>query len=183
MAPIKHINIDEKICLTEIRQTDGQYFVRYANNADVYQNTLTFPKEYTQEKFEVYYKIVKDSEEKFGFQTNWAIRLKDEAGTLIGGIGLIIPELERERHRFEFGYWIGEPFRNKGIVTKIVKIFADFCFAEFPIIRLQAGAFTTNPASARVLEKAGFEKEGVLYNFSLKDGAPRDVVMFSKIRK
>jgi RimJ/RimL family protein N-acetyltransferase len=55
-------------------------------------------------------------------------------------------------------------------MSEAVKAFRDFCFTDFPLRRVYAEPFANNPASARVLEKAGFFFEGRLKNNVIKDG-------------
>jgi RimJ/RimL family protein N-acetyltransferase len=59
-------------------------------------------------------------------------------------------------HTATLGYWLGEDFWGRGIMTEAVAAFIDFCFENFPLRRVSAEVFANNPASARVLEKAGF---------------------------
>lgn len=86
--------------------------------------------------------------------------------------GVIDIRLGQDVHRQTagLGYWLGEEFWGRGIVTEAVATFTDFCFENFPLRRIYAEVFANNPASARVLEKAGFVFEGRLKNNIFKDG-------------
>ena len=53
------------------------------------------------------------------------------------------------------GYWLGEEFWGRGVMTEAVTAVTDFCFENFLLRRISAEVFANNPASARVLEKAG----------------------------
>ena len=79
----------------------------------------------------------------------------------IGGIGLRLGE-DIFRRTAEIGYWLGEPFWGKGIATMAVAKMTDFAFSHFDLDRIQAEVFEWNPASSRVLEKAGYSLEGRL---------------------
>jgi len=59
-------------------------------------------------------------------------------------------------------------------MPEAVKLVVDYAFASFDIHRLHAGVFGNNPRSMRVLEKAGFVKEGVLKNAIVKNGIVLD---------
>jgi RimJ/RimL family protein N-acetyltransferase len=98
----------------------------------------------------------------------------------IGGIGLHIME---DVHRFtaEMGYWLGEPFWGRGIMSAIVKEFVPFAFDSFELNRIFAMPYATNTPSIRVLKKAGFEYEGVLRANVYKDGKVLDQAVYSKI--
>jgi len=50
------------------------------------------------------------------------------------------------------------------------------------LVRIEARVYTHNPASAKVLEKAGFEREGILRKATKKKDQLIDVILFSKIR-
>jgi RimJ/RimL family protein N-acetyltransferase len=78
------------------------------------------------------------------------------------------------RHTATLGYWLGEEFWRRGIMTEAVSAVTDFCFDNFPLRRIAAEVFANNPASARVLEKSGFAFEGRLKNNVVKDGEVLD---------
>ena len=88
-------------------------------------------------------------------------------GVAVGGIG-VHPGEDVHRHTATMGYWLGEEFWGRGVMTEAVTAVTDFCFENFPLRRISAEVFANNPASARVLEKAGFTFEGRLKNTSSK---------------
>jgi len=61
------------------------------------------------------------------------------------------------------GYWIGFPYWKNGYCTTAVKLLVDFSFSSLKISRIYAKHLTKNPASGRVLEKAGFSHVGSTY--------------------
>jgi ribosomal-protein-alanine N-acetyltransferase len=79
---------------------------------------------------------------------------------LVGVIG-IYPQSDVYRGTAELGYWLGQPFWGKGIATAAVRRIVEFGFEELHLRRIFADVFASNPASRRVLEKAGFQLEGV----------------------
>jgi RimJ/RimL family protein N-acetyltransferase len=81
------------------------------------------------------------------------------------------------------GYWLAEPFWGKGIMTQAVKNIADYAICDLKMHRVFAEPYTTNPASARVLEKAGFSCEGILRSSVFKDGKVLDQYLYSYIDK
>ncbi|MDO9325631.1 MAG: GNAT family protein [Methanoregula sp.] len=101
----------------------------------------------------------------------------DIEGEAVGGIG--IHPLDDVRHRSaEIGYWLSESCRGHGIVTDAVRSLVPVAFEQFDIVRLQAGIFSNNPASMRVLEKCGFIKEAIHKNAITKNGILLDEVMY-----
>ncbi|XP_054822640.1 uncharacterized protein LOC129320962 [Prosopis cineraria] len=82
----------------------------------------------------------------------------------------------------ELGYVLGSKYWGKGIATKVVKQVMEMAFVELPDLeRLEALVDVENVASQRVLEKAGFQREGILRKFLFMKGKSRDMVMFSVI--
>ena len=59
----------------------------------------------------------------------------------------------------------------------------DYAFAALQLNRVFAEPYATNPASARVLEKAGFLREGILRANVIKDGKVLDQFLFAKVRE
>lgn len=82
----------------------------------------------------------------------------------------------------EIGYWLAEPFWGKGIVTGAVRALVPVVFQRTSLIRIQAGIFSDNPASMRVLEKSGFVRKAVHRNAITKRGVVMDEVMYARLR-
>ena len=110
--------------------------------------------------------------------TQFAIVL---AGELVGGIG-IEPGVDVFRRSAEIGYWLGEPFWGRGLATEALRGATDYAFTTFDICRLEAGVFEWNPASARVLEKAGYTLEGRARLAVVKDGRTGDRLQYALVR-
>jgi hypothetical protein len=85
-----------------------------------------------------------------------------------------------ERISAEIGYWLGENYWNKGIMTTAVKEMTEYAFLNFPELhKLYAPVFDFNLASQRVLQKAGFEREAVLKQAAVKNGNVVDLHYYS----
>lgn len=82
------------------------------------------------------------------------------------------------RKNADLGYWLAEQFWGRGIMTEAVNLIIKYAFENFELIRIQSAVNNNNPASMRVLEKAGFKKEGVLKNAIFKDGMVMDEHIF-----
>jgi len=109
---------------------------------------------------------------------NLAIAVGEKA---VGGIGLVFHE-DIYRRSAEVGYWLGETYWGRGIVTEAVEALVAFAFRRFDLVRVHAGVFETNAASRRVLEKAGFTYEGRLRKSIVKDGKVLDELLYAKLR-
>lgn len=85
-----------------------------------------------------------------------------------------------DRCKADIGYAVAANHWGQGIATKALKITLSQVFNDFPdLLRLQAFADVENMASQRVLEKAGFLKEGVLRKYTCIKGSVKDLVVFS----
>ena len=109
--------------------------------------------------------------------TSFAIAVDDRA---IGGISLRVGT-DIERSSAELGYWIGEAFWGRGIASAAVAAVTDFGFRELRLARMFAVPFAHNTASHRVLEKAGYEREGVLRASAIKDGQLLDEYLYARV--
>ncbi len=110
---------------------------------------------------------------------SWAIEID---GAAVGGVSLH-PGTDVHRHCAELGYWIGRRFWGRGIMTTVVARFADYAMSTFRLHRLYATVYANNPASARVLEKAGFEREGVQRCAVVKRGDLLDLLVYARVRE
>ena len=103
-------------------------------------------------------------------------------GTLAGGIGYT-RRTDVERIGAEVGYWLGRHFWGRGVATAALRLLTVHAFAAHPDLRrLWAVPFATNTASARVLEKAGYTREGTLRQSAIKDGVVLDQWMYAITR-
>jgi RimJ/RimL family protein N-acetyltransferase len=103
-------------------------------------------------------------------------------GRLAGGIGYILHS-DVERIGAEVGYWLGHEFWGRGIATTALRLLTAHAFQANPELRrLWAVPYATNAASARVLEKAGYTREGTLRQSAIKDGQILDQWMYAIVR-
>lgn len=116
-----------------------------------------------------------DENETFAF----AITVDDKA---VGSIG-VFRQVNIHRQTAELGYYLEEEYWGKGIMTEAVKQICEYVFGKSDIIRIYAEPFAYNAASCRVLEKAGFQCEGVLRKNAVKNGKIVDMKMYSLIKE
>ncbi len=115
---------------------------------------------------------------------DFALCLPDGGGgVLAGGIGLKLRD-DVESRTAEIGYWLGRAHWGRGIAAAAVAAFSRWAFAaDRRLLRLEACVFGHNPASARVLDKAGYVLEGVRRSAGSKDGAVFDILMYGLLRE
>jgi RimJ/RimL family protein N-acetyltransferase len=153
---------------------DAPSIAKYANNRKIWMNLRdAFPHPYSLQNAKSFISRAIESDPT----TVFAIATQSKA---IGSIGLI---LGKDVHRFtaEIGYWLAESFWGKGIMTQAVKSLTAYAIRELKLQRIFAEPYTTNLASARVLEKAGFICEGILRSNVFKDGKVLDQFLYSYI--
>jgi RimJ/RimL family protein N-acetyltransferase len=159
----------------EWRTTDKASLVRLANNRKVWRNLAhRFPHPYTEASADTWFGLLAKQE----LPTHWAIELEGEA---IGGIGIDPGEGIYAKNAI-FGYWLGEPYWGRGIMTAVVRATVEHVFTHFDLARLVSPVFEWNPASMRVLEKCGFVREAVLRKSVFKDGQLIDEVIYARLR-
>ncbi len=110
--------------------------------------------------------------------TVFAIATAEEAFGIIG----FFPGQDVNRFSAEVGYWIGEDYWGRGIMTKALDAFTDYVFQNSEMNRLYAGVFSSNPASGRVLEKAGYQYEGTHRASVFKNGELLDELLYARLR-
>jgi ribosomal-protein-alanine N-acetyltransferase len=155
---------------------DAPSIAKYADNRNVAMWLRDgFPCPYAVSDAEAFLSAVV----RQNLRTAFAIATTDEA---IGGIGL---EFGRDVHRFtaELGYWLGEPFWGRGIMTQAVGRLTAWAFENLEVHRIYATVFDGNAASVRVLEKAGFQCEGCLRASVFKNGRILDQFLYARIRE
>ncbi len=165
----------ERCTIREWRMDDAPSLAKHANNRRVWLGLRdAFPHPYTIEDANRFLQgSVAGAPRK-----NFCIEID---GVAVGGIGLR-PGEDVHRHTAEFGYWLAEEFWGKGIMTEVVPAFVDYCFKEFSLNRIYAEPFSNNPASARVLEKAGFVLEGRLRKNVVNDGKVVDSLLYARTK-
>ena len=173
------ITVSEQIHVSEFQPSDQAACVDHLKEKEVYDHTLRIPYPYTEADFQEWLKIVEKATQQQGRPVHWAIRKED--GLLIGGCGFDGFQVGKS-HRAEIGYWLAKPYWGRGIMTAVVRRACAFAFTQFGLVRIVAHVFADNAASARVLEKCGFQQEGYLRKHCLKDGHYFDARLFALLK-
>jgi len=161
--------------LRPFRDSDLASLVKYANNYNIARFlTNQFPHPYTEEDGRKFISSVAKNDPANVF----AIEVNGEAAGAIG----IFPQTDIHEKNAETGYWLAEPFWGNGIITRAIEQTVEYGFKTFDITRIFARPFSTNLASHRVLEKAGFVCEARLKDALYKNGSYMDELIYS-IRK
>lgn len=163
------LRINDSYHISDITRGDKPAYIEHLKEKQIYDQTLAIPYPYTEADADWWInhniELVK---QQGGRSFNWALR-RSEDDYLIGGIGFLGFKLG-ESHTAELGYWLAKPYWNKGIMTEAVKVASRYGFKELGLARITAHVFSFNIGSAKVLENAGFQCEGVLRSHYKKDG-------------
>jgi ribosomal-protein-alanine N-acetyltransferase len=102
------------------------------------------------------------------------------SGKLVGGI-----TLANIRHGVaqsgQIGYWIGEQFAGQGYMLEALRLVSRFAFETMRLHRIEAACIPDNKRSIRVLEKAGFQREGLLRSYLRINGIWQDHYLYALI--
>ena len=170
------LEIRPGLYIRDIEENDIGSIVTYADNIKISGNLRdSFPFPYTVDDAEAWLSVINDCNPKRSF----AIACDNN---FIGAIG-IEPCRDVNRYAGELGYWLAEPFWGKGITTDAVKVFIKYVFEYYDLIKIFAYVFSSNPASGRVLEKAGFLLEGNLRNQIVKSGKVLDQLVYGILKE
>lgn len=156
------------------RHSDAKSLVQHANNQNVARQLRDrFPHPYTPGDARGFIDVVAATRPL----TNFAI---DVDGLAVGGIGFS-PGNDVERYSAEIGYWLGEAFWGRGIVAEALTLVTGYAFESCGMLRMFALPFADNQQSVRVLQKAGYQCEGILRSSSVKFGQPRDQAIYARL--
>ncbi len=161
--------------LRDWREEDAPSVARYADNRKIWRCLRDlFPHPYRLEHAQEFIRRAGAAAPP----TLFAIATQTEA---IGSIGLS-PGQDVHRYTAELGYWLAEPYWGKGIMTLAVRAMVEYAFGELALHRVHAEPFDNNPASAHVLEKAGFRLEGRMRASAYKDGRIVDQLLYAIVK-
>ncbi|WP_339711851.1 GNAT family protein [uncultured Kriegella sp.] len=165
-----------KITLRGLEPADKNQLTQLANNKKIWENVSDrFPYPYTEEHAEAFIKLQsKDETEKV-----FAIEYERE---FCGCVGLKFQK-DVYHKSAEVGYWIGEPFWDRSIATRAVELLVRYAFEELKLNRVFASAFEYNVGSMRVLEKNGFQKEGIAQKAVFKNNNFWDEHRYALVKK
>lgn len=145
---------DDPVILRPLAREDASALAQLANNKKIWDNVRDLlPHPYSESNAVAFITSVADEVP----QRTFAITFENELAGVIG----LVPQTDVYRKTAEIGYWLGEPFWNRGIATKAVRLLTVYGLYELHFMRLHAGVFEYNKASMAVLQKCGYRMEGI----------------------
>lgn len=164
------------VLLRPWRPDDAASLASHANDVGIARNLRdVFPHPYSVADAQQYLNLITDP-----ISPDLTLAF-EVAGEAVGSISLLF-QADVYRRSAEIGYWLGRQFWGQGIATAAVRTLSDYGFTHFDLARLYARVYAANQASARVLEKAGYELEGRLRAAITKNGQTFDALLFARVK-
>ena len=167
-----------KCTLRPWRQTDADDLALVLNDKEILDNLRDgLPYPYTPADAAAFIAAMQsaDPDSIYAF----AITVEDRA------IGCL--SLSRQSNIFwrtaELGYYLARSWWGHGLATRAVRQACDLAFQSTDLLRVFALTISSNPASCRVVEKAGFHLEGTLRQSAVKNGQVQDIKLYAKLRQ
>lgn len=166
-----------RLLLRRFEDADAQPLVNLCGPREVAEMTKTIPHPYSIQDAKDFLARIAGSWDR-GDSIAFAVVLA-QSQELVGSIGL---RIDRTHRRAEVGYVILMSRWGQGIATEALRAILSLAFGELDLLRVFAHYFPENPASGRVLQKAGFRPEGLLKGHTIKWGLQRDLAVMGLIR-
>jgi len=164
----------KQINLRKLKKSDAFSIQRNAKDFEIARYT-TIPHPYTLKNAEDFIKLTHlKINKKKAFE--YGIELKETRG-IIGMIGLM--NIDYNNKNAEVGYWLGKKYWGKGIMKEAIKLIINFGFKKLMLVRIYARVMHPNIASAKLLEKSGFEYEGTMRKSTFRNGNWMDNLNYS----
>lgn len=165
----------QMVKLRPLQLTDIVRLAELANNKNISANLRdAFPYPYSQNDAKVFIEncLMQNPTKTFAIEYQ---------GEYVGNIGFL-KGTDIYSKSAEIGYFLGEPYWNKGIMSLAVDLATKYGFEALDIERIHTGVFDYNFASQRVLEKCGFTKEGIFKKAICKHGKLHDEIRYAKLK-
>lgn len=170
---LKNTMETERLLLRRFKSDDASKVAVICNTDEVYKGTLALPHPYTEESAICW---ISHHDENFEKNLYYDYAITDKyTGELYGCIGIGV---DLNSNMGEIGYWVDPNHWNKGIATEAAKAIIKYGFEVKKFHKINARFFTYNPASGRVMEKAGMQKEGLQKKHVWKLDRYEDIILY-----
>ena len=166
-----------RLLLRRPRMQDAEDIFRYASDPEVARYVLWDAHRSPAETRAWLRRLIRESRQ--GVPCSWAV-VRREDGRVIGTVGFVW--YSAENRSAELGYSLARDCWNRGYATEALQAVCQEAFASLPLNRLEAQHDLRNPASGRVMEKCGFQREGVLRSRLLNKGEFVDVALYALLK-
>jgi RimJ/RimL family protein N-acetyltransferase len=177
MIPPDHFDTPRLLLRIPRRDDAPAIFAAYAQDAEVTRYLTWRPHKSIEETYAIRDLMAKLWQDGEAF--SYAITLTGD-DTLIGMIAI-----HPDGFKASIGYVLARPHWGKGYMTEAVRVVVDWLIRQPDIYRVFATCDVDNPASVRVMEKAGMKYEGLLRRYMIHPNIseePRDCLMYARVR-
>lgn len=169
----------ERLVLGRFEPSEATELQRLAGAREIADTTLVIPHPYELTHAEQFIALQQEAVAE-GHELIFALHRRTD-GRLVGSASL--REIDPEHLQAELGYWIGVPYWNQGYATEAARAVVNLGLGRLGLNRIYAHHMARNPASGRVLERIGMQREGVLRQRIRKWGRFEDVVLYAVLRE
>lgn len=166
-----------RLLLRPLQESDAPGLIAIGSPIEVACQTLTFPHPYTEADAHKFLERVLPAIER-GDDYVWAI-IEQDRSEHVGTIGI---HPAWDHLHAEVGYCLAPSAWGSGYASEALEACVRFAFTQTPLEKLNAGFYTRNPASGRVLDKCGFVREGIRPRHFQRFGQWVDVVLVGLLR-
>ncbi len=166
----------ERLLLRELVESDAPVIAKYMDDPEIASFVANVPYPYSLDDAKNFIRKVQEKAEKHEAY-EWGIELE---GEIIGAVN--IHEISVKHRRAMIGYLLSKEHHRKGIMSEAVRAVIEHAFSELNIERLGAEVYVGNDPSFLLLEKLGFQKEGLLRRHTHHRGMVHDVYVYSLLR-
>lgn len=162
----------DRLTLRPFLLSDAADVQRLAGSREVADTTLSIPHPYADGMAEAW---IAAHEGAWSRHESATLAIIEPDAGLVGAISL---RIELPQRRAELGYWIGVPFWGQGYATEAARAVIAWGFTKLSLQRIYAHHMVRNPASGRVMAKAGMQLEGTLRRHFYRWGIAEDVAIW-----
>ena len=167
----------DRLLLRLFKEKDATEVSKLCNNYNLYKTTLYLPYPYALEDALSW---IKGQYDNLHHDKGYEFAITDKStGTILGAMALTNNQKWKNG---EIGYWVGEEYWGNGYASEAAKAILEFAFTEKSYHKVFARCFPSNIASARVIEKIGMKKEGVLRDHIIKEDQYLDLVYYGILK-
>ena len=167
----------ERLVLRLLEPGDAAAIVRHAGDWRVAAPIATIPHPYP---LDMAREFIRGAQQRARQGSEFAFALTRRPQRELIGVISLRPQ---QGYSGETGYWIGVPWWGQGYMTEALRAIIDHAFCDLDLQRVHAWHIGANPASGRVMQKAGMQYEARLRQHVLHRGEAEDQVIYGLLRE
>ena len=164
----------KRLLLTKPSMKDREELIAIANDKTIAEGLSSFAYPFGLKEAKEWIKKVTQDDYK-------ALFLREKSSLRL--LGAVIIDISKEHDHATLSYFLAKEYRNQGFMSEALRAIIHFCFEELGLIRVAAHHFHTNLASKRVLQKSGFELEGIRKKHFKKEDKYLDIYDYGIVRR